>query len=268
MPVVDVSVLCATELSGVSLRKSFCVYVRLQGQAIRTKPADPDRLGEVRFGERFRFQYQRDTVRPGRNRMFVELWTKSLFSQGCVSVAWLEMDEQRFVRGQQLRVNVRGTFEGKHATVSLVITPLDFGENPNAPQQPQQQQLFQQQQQQYPYPQPQQQQPYPPQQQVLYGLPAEGVPLAPPNPYSSAAYTPNACAVAQDPTSCCPSDEVPQPQAFVGASLPPPLYPGMSRNQQSGGGAGQYPEALPPPGGNPEYDYGFSNDYPQKPKQL
>ncbi|CAG9573221.1 hypothetical_protein_-_conserved [Leishmania major strain Friedlin] len=215
MPVVDVSVLCATEITGVSLRYSFCVYVRLQGQAIRTKSSSADHVGEVRFGERFRFQYDYDTRRPSRNRLFVELWTKRLFSQSCVSVAWIEMGEQRFVRGEQTRMNVRGAFEGKRATLSIAITPLDFGESRCVVQQ---------------------------QMPVLYGVPVEGIPLASPNPYTSAAYVPNACATAQDSTACENREvptQPPQPQACVGASLPPPLYPSLSQGMQhqpSGGG--------------------------------
>jgi hypothetical protein len=282
MPVVDVSVLSATEVSGVSSKKSFCVYVRLQGQAIRTKPASADRTGEIRFGERFRFQYQPDGHRPGRNRMFVELWTKSLFSQGCVSVAWIEMGEQHFVRGQQMRMNVRGTFEGKAATISLVVTPLDFGDLPGAPQPPMQQQLPQQGQPgQMPYPAPlgytnvPGQMPYPmpmqPPQAMYNNGPAEGVPLAQPNPYSTAAYMPNAVPVVQDPGNptchqCEAAPLPPQPEAFFGASLPPPLYPGLSQGDRPSGTEQYYPEALPVGDQNQKYDYG--DDYPKKPKQL
>lgn len=280
MPVVDVSVLSASEVVGLSAKKSFCVYVRLQGQAIRTKPANADRTGEIRFGERFRFQYQPDTRRPGRNRMFVELWTKSLFSQACVSVAWIEMDEQPFARGQPMRLNVRGTFEGKSAVISLVITPLDFGDVPGAAPQPMQQQLSQQGQMQYPgqmgYPNAPGQMQYPsqpPPQQAMYNnnAPAEGVPLAPANPYSTAAYMPNAMPVMQDPSNpschqCEAAPLPPQPEAFFGASLPPPLYPGLAQGQQQHSSDHHYPEALPANEPAPKYDYG--DDYPKKPKQL
>lgn len=283
MPVVDVSVLSATEVVGISNKKSFGVYVRLQGQAIRTKSANADRNGEIRFGERFRFQYQPDSRRPGRNRMFVELWTKSLFSQACVSVAWIEMDEQHFVRGQQMRMNVRGTFEGKSATVSLIITPLDFGDAPGVQQQmpPQQQQLSQQGQpgqMQYPggpgYPSGPGQMPYPMQQppQAMYNSgPAEGVPLAQQAPYSTASYMPNAVPVVQDPSNpschqCEAAPLPPQPEAYFGASLPPPLYPGLTQGPSQPGTEQYYPEALPVSDQSPKYDYG--DDYPKKPKQL
>ncbi|CAC9484771.1 hypothetical protein, unknown function [Leishmania infantum JPCM5] len=242
MPVVDVSVLCATEITGVSLRNSFCVYVRLQGQSIRTKSSSADHVGEVCFGERFRFQYHRDTKRPGRNRLFVELWIKTLFSQSCVSVAWIEMAEQRFVRGEQTRVNVRGAFEGRRATLSIAITPLDFGESLCVVQQP---------------------------MPVMYGVPVEGIPLASPNPYTSAAYVPNACAAALDSTSCEKREgptQPPQPQAFVGASLPPPLYPSLSQGMQhQPSGGGQYCSAVSTPSQIAERDHSVDC---VKPKQL
>lgn len=278
MPVVDVSVLSATDVVGVSPKKSFGVYVRLQGQAIRTKPASADRTNEIRFGERFRFQFQPDPRRPGRNRMFVELWTKSLFSQACVSVAWIDMDEQRFVRGQPMRTNVRGTFEGKSSTINLLLTALDFGDVPGGAQQqfPQQGHMHYLTQAgnpnvpgQMPYPmQPQQQQP----PQAMYSNgPAEGVPLAQPNPYSTAAYMPNAMPPMQDPNNaschqCEAAPLPPQPDAFFGASLPPPLYPGLSQTSPQPGNEQRYPEALPAGDQNPKYDYG--DDYPKKPKQL
>ncbi|KAG5480065.1 hypothetical protein LSCM1_06490 [Leishmania martiniquensis] len=222
MPAVDVAVVCATQITGVSLRNPFCVYVRLQGQAIRTNFVNADCAGEVRYSERFCFQYKYDSNRSGRNRLFAELWTKSFFSQSCVSVAWIEMSEQHFVRGEQLRVNLRGTFEGKSATLSLVITPLDFGETAAVVQQV---------------------------VPVAYGLPVEGVPLAPADPYTSAAYMPNVCAVVPDPASCRKCDAAPlppPPPAFVGASLPPPLYPSFSQDKQqqtsSAGAGGQNAE--------------------------
>ncbi|KAG5502711.1 hypothetical protein JIQ42_05780 [Leishmania sp. Namibia] len=235
MPVVDVSVLCATQITGVSLRNPFCVYVRLQGQAIRTNFSNADGAGEAHYSERFRFQYKPDANRSGRNRLFAELWTKSLFSQSCVSVAWVEMSEQHFVRGEQLHVNLRGTFEGKSATLSIAITPLDFGESSAVVQQA---------------------------VPVAYGLPVEGVPLAPCNPYTSAAYMPNECAVVPDPASCQKTEAAPLPpqsQAFVGASLPPPLYPSFSQDKpppppSSDGAGGQNLNALPASGQNADLD--------------
>ncbi|KAG5480793.1 hypothetical protein CUR178_05928 [Leishmania enriettii] len=222
MPVVDVSVLCATQITGVSLRNLFCVYVRLQGQTIRTNFSNADGAGEVHYSERFRFQYKPDANRFVRNRLFAELWTKSFFSQSCVSVAWIEMSEQHFVRGEQLHVNLRGTFEGKSATLSIAITPLDFGESSAVVQQA---------------------------VPVAYGLPVEGVPLAPYNPYTSAAYIPNECAVVPDLVSCQKNEAAPlppQPQAFVGASLPPP--------SSSDGAGDQNPSALPASGQNADLD--------------
>ncbi|KPI84756.1 hypothetical protein ABL78_6201 [Leptomonas seymouri] len=280
MPVIDVSVLSATDVACVPTKRSFCVYVRLQGQAIRTKPARADRAGEIRFGERFRFQYQPDARRPGRNRMFVELWTKSLFSQACVSVAWIEMAEQRFVHRQQMRMNVRGTFEGKSAVISLVLTPLDFGEMPSVPPQQMPQQFLPQGQpgqMQYPAPlgcpnAPGQMMPYPmPPQlpQAMYNSgPADGVPLAQPSPYSTASYMPSATPVLQDPNNpphhqCEPAPLPPPPAAFVGASLPPPLYAGLLQTETPAGTEQRFPEALPASDPNPSYNYG--DDYPRKP---
>ncbi|CAJ1023740.1 hypothetical protein, conserved [Leishmania lindenbergi] len=243
MPVVDVSVLSATRITGTSLRSSFCVYVRLQGQAIRTKLSNADRSGEVCFGERFRFQYHYETTNPVRNRLFVELWTKSLFSQSCVSVAWIEMGEQRFVRGEQLRVNLHGTFEGKSSTLTLVITPLDFGEHPSVAQQP---------------------------IPVMYGMPVEGTPLELPSPYSSAAYTPNTCPTVLDPMSRQKHEGLqPQPQTFVPASLPPPLYSDLllaRQHQVSGGANGQGPGALLAPSQNAKRDHNV--DHSKKSQQL
>ena len=276
MPVVDVSVLSATEVTGVSIKKSFCAYVRLQGQAIRTKPARANHMGQISFGERFRFQFQVDTHRPGRNRMFVELWTKSLFSQACVSVAWIEMAEQHFVRGQQMRMNIRGTFEGKCSTISLVVTPLDFGDVPVATQQPMQQQPMQQQQQPYPgpvgYPNVPGLMPYPMSPQAMYNNgPVEGVPLERPNPYTTAAYMPNATPVVQDPgtPSChkCTAAPLPLPsEASFGASLPPPLYSGVSQNFERRDDEFFFSGVQSAADQNLVYDYG--DNYPKKPKQL
>ncbi|KPA75218.1 hypothetical protein ABB37_08533 [Leptomonas pyrrhocoris] len=277
MPVVDVSVLSATDVMGVSPKKRFCVYVRLQGQAIRTKPTGVDRNGEIYFGERFRFQYQPDARRPGRNRMFVELWTKSLFSQACVSVAWIEMDEQNFQRGQQSRINVRGTFENKSAVISLAVTPLDFGNVPGISQPPTQSQQGMPGQMQYApplgYPNAPGQLPYQMQRQpqlqpgMYANPPAEGVPLAQESPYSTSTYMPNAVPVVRDAGNACEAARLPpQPDAYVGAALPPPLYPGLTRGGASAGMEQLFPEALPVSDQSPKPDYG--DDYPKKPTQF
>ncbi|GET88207.1 hypothetical protein, unknown function [Leishmania tarentolae] len=243
MPVVDVSVLSATEITGVTLRNSFCAYVRLQGQAVRTRSSRADRAGEVCFSDKFCFQYHYDAKRSGRNRLFVELWSKKLFSQSCVSVAWLEMAETRFVRGEQMRVSLRGAFEGTRATLTIVVTPLDFGEIPRVVQQV---------------------------MPATGSVPMEGIPLAMSNPYTSSAYMPNAGASALDSASCkkCegPMPPPPQPQAFVGASLPPPLYPVLPQGIQHQSSEGnQYCNAVSMPAQASECDHSMGH---VKPKPL
>lgn len=231
MPVLDVTIHHASGISGTSSRKSFCVYVRLQGQAMRTKTASMSGSGEVSFAERFRFQYTPDLRRRERNRLFLELWTKSIFSQACVSVAWLELDSQQFYRGQTIRFNLQGGFENKSSTLTLSVTPLDFGMTTATPTLPPVAQFTPPPPGPYYPPQAVSVPPPPPQ---VSAQPAEGIPLIPPNPYTTASYYPSAEPVM--PASTFPPGQkeappTPPPNAFIGATLPPPLYP--STYQQS-----------------------------------
>ncbi|KAG5506510.1 hypothetical protein JKF63_06013 [Porcisia hertigi] len=164
MVTLDVTVECVSNISGVSLSKSFCVYVRLQGQSVRTKISKVDHTASVEFGENFRFQYVPDRFRTTRNRLFVELWTQSLFWHSCVTVAWLEMDQECFVCGQPRRVALCGSMNEKSSTVHLVITPVNFNQgislvHPAVP---------------------------------VYGQPVQGIPLEPNQLYPGALYLPDA----------------------------------------------------------------------------
>ncbi|CAD2215154.1 hypothetical protein AGDE_16399 [Angomonas deanei] len=176
MPVVDISIIKVFNVTG-DKGKKLNVYVRLQGQAMRTSTFSLQR-GECNMNERFRFQYDPSRARSDEasNKLYVEVWSKSLMSQSCVSVAVTPLT-MPLVMGQPTQMNVHGWFEGKSAAVKLVIRPVDFGLPPQgAPQ---------------PYammpPQPQGM----PQPYMNPSRPAEGIPLEPvadPNPYGTSDY--------------------------------------------------------------------------------
>ncbi|EPY26711.1 hypothetical protein STCU_02126 [Strigomonas culicis] len=244
MPVLDISVLNASNIQGVSSEKTFCVYVRLQGQAMRTKTV-VGHNGIVVFNERFRFQYRppRDNLSDDKNRLFVELWVKSTFSQSCVAVAWANMD-QDFVQKRQVVLNMTGNFEGKSATVSVSLLPLDFGRslptegplpyNTVPMQMPPPTNLYNAPAPQPTYPPPLYSQPTP--QPLGYSGPAEGVPLQQvASPYTTATYTPQPLPPQQQPNPCQAAPLPPQQHQCEAAPLPP---------YDASGRAG---EGLPPP---------------------
>lgn len=206
MPVVDVTVVKVFDIQGISTKKNFCVYVRLQGQSMRTTTASGSTT-DVNFKERFRFQYHPDGQSREKNHLFVEVWSKSFLGQSCVSIAWVDMAAQFFMRGQPITFNLSGSFEGRRATAAVMITPVDFGmHQPWYPTAPPMAMAI-------PMP------PTPP------GAAAAGtvMPAQPDHPYPTAQYYSNSCA--QD--TCTPSPAAPP----VLGTLPPPLY-GPANAQQ------------------------------------
>ncbi|CCW64486.1 unnamed protein product [Phytomonas sp. EM1] len=125
MPVLDVIVIKAFGIHGVSLNKNFKIYLRLQQQNAGSKKCK--KVGdEIHFLQKFTFHYDPNHY-TREKRLFIELWTESLFGESCVSVAWVCLDTQNFVRGESITLSLRGGFENLQASFMVAIVPIDFG---------------------------------------------------------------------------------------------------------------------------------------------
>ncbi|CCW66376.1 unnamed protein product [Phytomonas sp. Hart1] len=136
MPVIEVFVIKALDIRGVTLQKAFKVYLRLQQQCVCSEKTT-ESGGEIYFREKFRLNYDPNHY-TRENRLFVELWKESFLSNLCVCVAWVQLDTQNFVRGEPTTLSLRGRFEDSQATFIVSIVPIDFGSVSQLPSQDEQ----------------------------------------------------------------------------------------------------------------------------------
>lgn len=125
-PLIDVTVVKATDIIGTTSSKKFCVYLRLQNQGVRTNACKL--IGDqVMFNEKFKFRYnpQHKNNRT-RNELFIELWSKGFMNNNCVSISWVHLSAFNLVQGVPLTLNINGSFEGSSAKVMVTILPTNF----------------------------------------------------------------------------------------------------------------------------------------------